>query len=99
MIRHIVMWKVEGAGPDDRSRTAAEIREALERLPSVVPGIRSFEVGVNELAGDQASDVVLVSTFDDWDGLKAYGVDPAHVEVAEMIRQLTTERLSADYEV
>jgi hypothetical protein len=99
MIRHIVMWRVEGAGPEDRTQTAAEIREMLEALPGSVPGIRSLEVGVNALPGDQASDLVLVTEFDDWESLKRYAVHPAHVEVAERVRQLTTERMSADYEV
>jgi hypothetical protein len=99
VIRHIVMWKVEGIGSLDRGRTASEIRSLLEALPDTVPGIRSLEVGVNELPGDQASDLVLVTEFDDWESLKAYAVHPAHVETAERIRRLTTERMSADYEV
>lgn len=98
MIRHIVMWTVEGAGPEDRSATAAEIRAMLETLPGLVPGIRRLEVGVNELAGDQASDLVLITEFDDWHSLADYGVHPEHVKVAERIRQLTTGRMSADYE-
>ena len=99
MIKHVVMWKVEGAGPEDRAATAAEIRAMLESLPGQVPGIRSLEVGVNSLPGDQASDLVLITEFDDWGSLKAYAVHPSHVEVAEKVRQLTTERMSADYEV
>jgi heme-degrading monooxygenase HmoA len=99
VIRHITMWKVEGAGPLDRGRTAGEIRALLEALPDTVPGIRSLEVGVNQLPGDQASDVVLVTEFDDWEALKAYAIHPAHVEVAERVRRLTIERMSADYEV
>ncbi len=97
MVKHIVMWKVEGAGPDDRAATAEEIRAMLETLPGLVPGIRSLEVGVNEMAGDQASDLVLITEFDDWHALRDYGVHPEHVKVAERIRQLTTERMSADY--
>ncbi len=98
MIKHIVMWNVEGAGPEDREATAAEIRAMLESLPGFVPGIRSLEVGVNEMAGDQASDLVLITEFDDWNALKEYGIHPEHVKVAERIRQLTTSRMSADYE-
>jgi hypothetical protein len=99
MIRHIVMWKVEGGGPGARAQTAAEIRTLLEALPGSVPGVRSLEVGVNELPGDQASDLVLIVEFDDWASLKAYAVHPVHVDAAERIRQLTTHRMSADYEI
>lgn len=99
MIRHIVMWNTVARDPDAIAAGGAEIKAKLEGLVDVVPGIHRLEVGVNQLPGDTAADVVLISEFADWTGLKEYAVHPAHVEVADRIRELTTDRRSIDYEI
>jgi hypothetical protein len=98
MVNHLVMWRLAATDESQRAADAAEIRGLLEPLRDVVPGVRSLEVGVNGLPGDKASDLVLITSFDDWTGLRDYGIHPEHVEVAARIRELTTERRSVDYE-
>lgn len=99
MVRHVVMWRVrEGALGMERAALLAEFKRRLETLPALVPSIRGFEVGVNALPAETASDLALVSSFEDWEGLQAYLDHPAHREVAAFIKQVVSDRRVADFE-
>jgi hypothetical protein len=100
MIRHVVMWKLKdealGLG---KEALKAELKKRLEALVGRVPGVVTFEVGINQVPGDTVTDVCLVSTFVDRAGLQAYGDHPAHQEVVAFIKQVAAERRAADYPV
>jgi hypothetical protein len=57
-------------------RDEAKVR--LERLPAAIPQIRSMTIGLDLGLDPTASDLVLVTTHDDADALRAYIADPAH---------------------
>ncbi|SEB10575.1 Dabb family protein [Leifsonia sp. 21MFCrub1.1] len=97
-IRHVVSWKLATTDGTERAEQAAEIKRGLESLPPVIPQLRSLEVGVSAVPGDDF-DVVLISDFDDLDGLRAYVEHPAHVEVAAYIRSVVGARAAVDFEV
>jgi hypothetical protein len=98
MIKHIVLWKVkEEADGLDRAGLAARIKADLEALAPVIPEIRSIEVGINELPGEQAADLALVAEFDDLDALDAYQRHPAHQQVVAFVRRAVTSRQVVDY--
>lgn len=100
MLRHVVMWRVkESALGLDRPSLIAEFRRRLEALPALIPAIRGFEVGVNQIPAETASDLALVSSFDDLAGLQAYLDHPAHQELVAFVRQVVSDRRVADYEV
>ena len=44
MIKHIVMFRLEGEGKD---RAAAQFKKAIEALPASVPQLKSVEVGID----------------------------------------------------
>lgn len=92
MLKHVVLWKLKdpAQGP--------ELKRRLEALVGQVPSIRSFEVGLNVVAADTASDVVLVSSFDDLAGLQAYVEHPAHQRVVDFVKQVVSERRAVDYQ-
>jgi uncharacterized protein with GYD domain len=96
MIRHVVLWKLSAADADQRRREAEEIRQRLERLVGVVPGLRSLAVGADTGWTEGNWDVVLVSEHDDQAALNDYQVHPAHVEVSGWIRTLVRERACVD---
>jgi hypothetical protein len=100
MIRHVVMWVFpeESAG---RSRADNLLRavELLHSLPEAIPGIKRFEVGVDQLGGEKNAHLVLESDFDDWQSLEAYQVHPVHLEVVAFFREVGTTRLGVDYEL
>ena len=100
MIKHVVMWRLRGTSAEERREHAEKVRAALEALRGNIPGMSSLEVGVGALAGDeQLADVVLMSTHDDWEALKAYQVHPAHVEAARVIAEARIERRVLDFEI
>jgi len=99
MIKHVVMWRVRGTSSEERRDQAERVRTALEGLRGNVPGMSSLEVGIGAGGDEQLGDVVLISTHDDWEALKAYQVHPAHLEAARVIAAARIERRVLDFEV
>lgn len=99
MLTHVVMWKLKdealGMG---KPALAQEMKKRLLALVGVVPEIRSFSVGLNSLPGDTASDLVLVSSFDDLAALDRYVQHPRHQEVVAFVKQAAAERRAVDFE-
>ena len=95
-LRHVVTWKMAGDSEEERGRLKAELRDRLESLPSQIDVIRGFEVGVNNAGADDNFDVVLVSEFDDEDGLQQYIQHPVHQEVVAFVRANTVGRAGVD---
>jgi hypothetical protein len=99
MITHIVCWRVkenvEGLG---KPEILDRMKTQLEGLNGQIPDIISLSVGLNEKPGDAASDIVLMSTFADWDSLKRYVDHPAHQAVVGFVSQVVSERRVVDFE-
>lgn len=94
MILHVVMFKMR----DRSAEHLAECKARLDSLPPKVPEIRSFDVGVDVVRSERSWDLVLVSTFDDLDGLRAYQVNPDHEAVAAFLRAGAEVSASVDAE-
>lgn len=47
MVKHVVIFKFSGT-TSERNALAETFREALVRLPYVIPELKSIEVGINE---------------------------------------------------
>lgn len=97
-IRHVVSWKLATTEESERAEQAARIKQGLESLPAVIPELRSLQVGVDVVRGDNF-DLVLVSDFDSVDDIRAYQEHPAHLEVAGYIRSVVASRSAVDFEV
>ena len=97
-IRHIVMWKVSGTSPEERSQQYTEIRDALEGLNGVIPEIRSLTVSQNIHKIGDNFDVVLDSVFDSIADVEAYAAHPAHVEAGKVPKSYAVGRAQVDFE-
>ena len=99
MVKHIILWKLkENFSASEKETIKAGIKEGLESLKGVVPGLEEILVQTRGLASSNA-DVMLDSTFTDEAALKNYAVHPAHVEVANTkVRPFTEVRLCLDFE-
>ena len=99
MIRHLVGWNLVATGEAERASAVQTVREALEGLVGVVPGLLDLRVVENgaEIAGN--SDLALIAHYATVDDLKAYIAHPAHLEAVGVVRANTTERWAIDYEV
>ena len=100
MVKHIILWQLkdELQGPE-KDAVKQGIKEGLEGLQGVVPGLTEIKVYTEGLPSSNA-DVMLDSTFADEDALKGYAVHPEHVKVAdEKVRPFTKSRSCLDFEV
>ncbi len=99
MIKHIVMWTVKDTPTSSRKDNAEQLKAMLDGLVGIIPEVLSLETGVNELEGDGAMDVVMVSSFDTWEDLDRYQMHPEHQKVVKFVKQIRVERRAVDYTV
>ena len=98
MVRHIVMWSLEGDLTSQEKRATAEkIKTLLESIKEKVPGAVKVEVIINELDSSN-QDVALISDFTDTEALAAYQVHPDHLAAKEYIGSVAGKRACLDYE-
>ena len=100
MIKHVILWTLKDEYSEEQKMEIKEgIKAGLEGLAGVTPGLKEIKVNIAPLESSNC-DLMLDSTFDDADSLKAYAVHPSHVEVADTkVRPYTASRVCMDYEV
>jgi hypothetical protein len=100
MVKHIVLWRLkDSALGNPRSANARIIKERLEALQGIVPGLLKAEVGIDFSKAEQSFDVVLYSEFDSRESLRGYQDHPAHQSVVSFIREVREDRCVVDYEL
>jgi hypothetical protein len=82
----------------DADAILQKLKSDLEALPAEIEEILSLTVGINEVESEAASDVVLLSTFADWEALKRCQIHPAHQRVVSFVKQVVSERRVVDFE-
>ena len=95
-VKHIIIWKLKEEHNTEAVKSG--IKENLESLMGVVPGLLEIKVQVKSLPSSNA-DVMLYSVFESEEALKGYSVHPAHVKVADtFVRPYTQVRSCLDFE-
>lgn len=62
MVKHIVIWKLkEQSHGNTREQNAVLIKQMLEGLATIIPGIITMEVGIDISRTDMSGDIVLYS--------------------------------------
>lgn len=99
MVRHIILWKLKETSSEEAKQTILEnMKEHLEALVGVVPGLISLEIHIKPLDSSNA-DVMLDSLLEDEAALKEYQIHPEHVKTADTyVRPYTEVRMCMDYE-
>ena len=96
MVRHLVFWKLaDTAAGQDKQENARQMKEKLEALVGVVPGLLEAVVGQN--LGDGEYDVALDCRFVDLPALAGYADHPAHVAVKAFVHSVTIGRQCVDF--
>ena len=95
MIKHIVMFRLEGEGKADACR---RFKEAIEALPAVIPELESAEVGLDTGAIEGNWNIVLPAVCDAAEALATYSAHPAHVACVAIIKPMLAGRVCVDYE-
>ncbi len=95
MVKHIILWTLKDEFNNDQVKK--EMKESLEALKGVVPGLLEIEVQIEKLPSSNV-DVMLYSVLENEEALKGYAVHPAHVEVADTkVRPFTSTRSCIDF--
>lgn len=99
MVKHIVMIKLKEFDTADEKRHQAEnFKQMLEDLVGKVPDLKSMEVGLNFNPKPAAYDLVLISEFENREGLDNYRVHPDHVKVLDVLKKIMDKTAVVDYE-
>ncbi len=98
MVKHIILWQLKDEfSAEEKENIKAGIKSGLEGLAGKIPGLVDIHVQTECLASSNA-DVMLDSTFESEEALKAYAVHPEHVKVAdEKVRPFTKSRSCMDF--
>ena len=100
MVKHIVLWRLkDSALGNTKAENARLIKQKLESLRGVVPGLLKAEVGIDFGKSDQSYDVALYCEFESKEALRGYQEHPAHRAAVSFIREVREERCVVDYEL
>jgi hypothetical protein len=99
MVKHIILWKLRSElSAEEKVQVAHAIKEGLEGLQGQVPGLIDIHVQADGRLDSSNADIMLDSTLESEEALKAYAVHPAHVAVANgIVRPNTEVRMCLDY--
>ena len=101
MVKHIILWTLNPElSEEQKNNVKADIKNGLEGLLGVVPGLTEIKVNISGRLDSSNCDVMLDSTLESAEALKAYATHPAHVEVANTkVRPYTVQRTCLDFEI
>lgn len=100
MVKHIILWTLKDTlSAEEKIAVKKGIKEGLEGLKGKIPGLLEIHVETEGLASSNA-DLMLDSSFENEEALKAYAVHPEHVAVADgKVRPYTAVRSCLDFVV
>lgn len=94
MVKHVVLMKFKEDVKEDQ---ISQVTKGLGALPDIIPEIKSYEFGKDEVRSDRSYDFCLVSAFEDYDSLKKYQVHPSHVKVVNLLKEICEDIRAVDY--
>ncbi len=99
MVKHIVIWEQdERFTKEEKASNGAKIKESLEALKDIIPGVISIKVITNLLpSGSDGDDLVLDSVFESEEALNNYQNHPEHIKAATFVRSVVKNRKCVDY--
>lgn len=98
-VKHVILWTLSPElTEEEKDKVKKGIKEGLESLVGTVPGLLKCQVNISGRLSSSNCDVMLDSTLESPEALKAYAVHPAHVAVAETkVKPFTIQRVCLDY--
>jgi len=101
MVKHIILWTLRQELTDEeKAAVKAGIKEGLEGLVGIVPGLIEAKVIIDGRLASSNADIMLDSTLESEEALRGYAQHPAHLAVANgKVRPYTANRSCLDYEL
>ncbi|HML06308.1 MAG TPA: Dabb family protein [Methanobacterium sp.] len=94
MITHIVMFKLKNRN----SENIEKAKNVLMDMEDKIKELKHIEVGIDITNSNRSYDIVLLTKFDNVEGLEAYQINPLHVKVAEYLGSVSESIVAVDYE-
>lgn len=100
MVKHIILWTLNPELSDaEKAEVKKGIKAGLEGLQGKINGLTDIKVIIDGRLDSSNADVMLDSTFTDFESLKGYAVHSDHVAVADSkVRPYTVQRSCLDFE-
>ena len=94
MVKHIILWTLKDSlSEEEKIQIKKSIKEGLESLQGVVPGLTDIKVQIDGRLASSNADLMLDCTLESEEALKGYAVHPAHVAIANSrVRPFTAIR-------
>lgn len=101
MVKHIILWTLKDSlSEEEKIQIKKSIKEGLESLKGVVPGLTDIKVQIDGRLASSNADLMLDCTLESEEALKGYAVHPAHVTIANSrVRPFTAIRSCLDYTI
>lgn len=96
----MILWTLKSdLSEEEKVAVKAGIKEGLESLVGVIPGLLEVMVSTEGRLPSSTADVMLDCTLESPEALKAYSTHPAHLAMANTkVRPYTALRSCLDYE-
>lgn len=101
MVKHIILWTLKDSlSEEEKIQIKKSIKEGLESLQGVVPGLTDIKVQIDGRLSSSNADLMLECTLESEEALKGYAVHPAHVAIAKSrVRPFTAIRSCLDFTI
>jgi hypothetical protein len=97
MFRHVAVFRF---APDSTAEQHQAIVDALRTLPSIIPELKDYRVGLDAGLAEGNFEMAVVADFDDEAGWRTYTADAEHQRmIAELIRPILADRSAVQHEV
>ncbi|MEC9019236.1 MAG: Dabb family protein [Nitrospinota bacterium] len=95
MIKHVVMFKLAQKTPENMKRAM----QSLKSLEGNIETLKTIEIGSDFLESERSYDIVLITQFDNPEGLKIYAQHENHLPVVKIMQSLCTSSVVVDYKI
>ena len=101
MVKHIILWTLKDSlSEEEKIQIKKSIKEGLESLHGVVPGLTDIKVQIDGRLASSNADLMLECTLESEEALKGYAVHPAHVAISNSrVRPFTAIRSCLDFTI
>lgn len=101
MVKHIILWTLKDSlSEEEKIQIKKSIKEGLESLQGVVPGLIDIKVQIDGRLASSNADLMLDCTLESEEALKGYAVHPAHVAISNSrVRPFTEIRSCLDFTI
>ena len=100
MIKHVIIWTLKDTLSDaEKIEIKSNAKLNLEALVGKIDGLIDLKI-ITDFLPTSNGEMMLDSTFDSFEALKAYAMHPAHQAAAnEFVRPYTSARSCVDFEI